>query len=101
MSGEPIVSLLDTRDDSPAARLAAFMSDLSEDCWCAGWLSDCEFALWSLANSGGGLWGMGVVSPDDAARLLALSEAAGGWVRWEDGVGAVFVPMDEWKGMKP
>lgn len=65
--------LLHTGEDTPATRLASLMSDLSEDCWCAGWLSGTEFALWELANAGGGLWGMGVVTATDAARLLCAS----------------------------
>lgn len=101
MSDKCLIDAHDSGDKSPAAALASYMSELSEECWCAGWLSGCEFALWMLANDGGGHWGQDIVTPEAAAQLLALSEEAGGWVRWADGVGAVFVPMDEWKEMRP
>jgi len=36
-------------DLSPDARaLANFMSDLSEQIWCAGWLKGLEFMLWPV-----------------------------------------------------
>lgn len=94
---ECLFDVRDRGDNSPAAILAEFMSDLSEDCYCAGWLIGTEFVLWSLANSGGGPWGIGTVTAEDAARLLALAAEAGGWVMWKDGVGTMLVPMDEWK----
>lgn len=91
--------LLDAYEDgdtSPAARLADRMSDLSEECYFAGWLIGTEYALWELAQAGGGRWGIGVVMPEQAAELIDLANKAGGWVAWRDGVGCVFVPMAEW-----
>ena len=58
---------------SAAQRLAQAISDLSEDCWCAGWLDDCEHVLWEMLGiTEPREWGMGYVTPEDliAARQL-------------------------------
>ena len=83
--------------DRDAARsLAAKMSDISEDCYCAGWLSGLEHSLWWFVVGGPGEWGMGKVDEDDVRALRALSEKCGGWIVWRESVGEVFVPLAEW-----
>jgi hypothetical protein len=85
---------------SPAARLLArLMSDLSEEYWCAGWLIDCEYALWAeltgerLLNERG--WG---ISDEEKEELRLLQETRWrldylvGRERWP-----VFLPMEEWR----
>lgn len=49
------------RSPNPAAAtlLARLMSDISEDCWCAGWMSGTEFALWKAVQTGDGIVGIG------------------------------------------
>ena len=32
--------------------LLRIMRDISEDCWCAGWLTDLEFTLWNAVTTG-------------------------------------------------
>jgi hypothetical protein len=86
-------------DRDAAVLLALRMSDLSEECWCAGWLTDCEFELWTLIHEGPSQWGMGEVTAADIAELRRLSAKSGGWVTYREGVGTVFVPMDEWLAM--
>ena len=85
---------------SPAARLLArLMSDLSEEYRCAGWLIDCEYALWAeltgeqLLNERG--WG---ISEEEKEELRLLQELAGGWVIWSDESGGrMFLPIEEWR----
>jgi len=83
-------------DRDAAGALAAKMSDISEDCYCAGWLSGLEHSLWWFVVDGPGEWGMGKVDEDDVRALRALSEKCGGWIVWREGVGEVFVPLAEW-----
>jgi hypothetical protein len=41
------------RDLTPAQlELAEYMSDLSEEAYCAGWMRDLEYALWDAAYGG-------------------------------------------------
>lgn len=64
----------------------------SEECWCATWMSRCEVDLYRLIQDGGGDYGGGEVTPEDAASLRELIEV-GGWWRWgqddEDGPVAI------------
>lgn len=84
-------------DQDAAERLRSLMSDLSEDCYCAGWLSGCEHELWGFMTNGPGEWGLSFVSQRDADELRHLSDKAGGWWTWSDAlVGNAFVPMAEW-----
>lgn len=76
------------------------MSDISEDCWCAGWLIGTEFAIWGALQDGDLKWGMGMIDEADLDRVRALSEKVGGWIRWWElpwtDRGPHFVPMTEW-----
>lgn len=75
-----------------ALSLEAYMSDLSEECYCAGWLIGLEHALWEMMKiDRDHKWGMGSVTTVDLARLRTFSRTAGGWWRHDE-----FVPMDEW-----
>jgi hypothetical protein len=77
--------------------LALFMSELSERCYCAGWLDGCEFSLWGFVLNGPGKWGMGEVYVEDVARLKTLSEKCGGWIAWPDNAnGETFVAIGDW-----
>lgn len=92
-----------SNEDSAAAQLACEMSELSEEYWCAGWLSGCEFELWRMVQDFTVRnWGMGAVADDQIDSLRALSEKCGGWVAWfgegKDS-GERFVPMAGWLEM--
>lgn len=91
-----------TPADAPAdLALQGLMSALSENLYCAGWLTDLELALWTLANAGGGSFGMGRVTPVDAALLLSLAEEAGCWWQWDDEIGdPARVDLDVWTGRR-
>lgn len=86
-------------DDPAAARaLEAYMSDISEECYCAGWLHGLEEALWGFVQNGPGQWGQGDVTAENIAELKRLSDAAGGWWEWVEDVGCLFVSMRMWEG---
>jgi len=53
-------------------RLRDLISDVSERCWAASWMSDTEFEVWRLTTEGGS-WGQGDVG--DLAGLLARVQA--------------------------
>ena len=73
----------------PAQRLLArVMGDLSEEYFCAGWLTDCEYALWGdltgRAVAGVPRWN---ITDEEKAELRLAHEVAGGWIVWSDEVG--------------
>ncbi len=85
--------------------LADLMQEISEDCYCAGWISGLEYALWSfvLYPSGPRNYGQRGVSLADIERLDKLSQEIGGWIHWLDSEeaphqdwGEYFIPMDQW-----
>lgn len=80
--------------------LAELMSEISEDCWCAGWLSGLEFDLWEMVQGGPRRFGMGEVSEEDVQRLRVLSNECGGWIVWNMDKGDTsFVPLAEWEAI--
>ena len=85
-------SRLDEIDDLPRLAptpmtrvLEQLMSDLSESCWCAGWLTECEVEIWELlAGRRQKGWGMedraGI--HDDLVQIAAMAVLAGAWIVW-------------------
>lgn len=80
------------------ARLYALMSDISEDCYCAGWMSDNEYTLWDAMLShptteAGIPYGLGVITHEHLAALRTLAAATEGWIYWHN---------DDWEpGLEP
>jgi hypothetical protein len=66
-------------------QLGQEMSDISEDCYCAGWLGGTEYTVPKLCRRALELgqtqyWGHGEIAPDLARRLWELAERIGSWV---------------------
>jgi hypothetical protein len=77
--------------------LARLMTDISERCWCAGWLMGLEYALWSSVVRGKEKsYGVDLITCDDIRNLKELSQSIGGWIRWDNERCEVFVPTAEW-----
>lgn len=79
-----------------AEALGVVMSEISEECYCAGWLSGLEYILWRFVVNGPGSFGQGEVDAAAVARLKHLSEVCGGWMVWDEVAWRRFVPMSEW-----
>jgi len=83
--------------EHPAAGiLQQIMSDISERCWCAGWMMGTEHALWRAIQTPDEEpfdWGQDEVTPEERQQLRWLSEQCGGWWCNYDR----FLPLDEWK----
>ena len=75
-----------------ASLLGRLMSDLSQDFWCAGWLRDLEFELWS-ALAGEKSW----VGEAAVTQLRYLSDRCRGWVVFHEGAPyRRYVPIADW-----
>lgn len=79
--------------------LLDLMSDISEDCYCAGWLIGLEERLWSLIEDGGGHFGMCHFDAEDwkLMRLRELRDETGMWAHWTEDHGEQLIPIDEWR----
>ena len=73
--------------------LRKLMSGISEECWCAGWLSGLEYTLWDAATGKR----KNICGPEEIEQLRYLSEKCGGWIVWdEQAKDERFVPMEQW-----
>ena len=73
--------------------LRKLMSGMSEECWCAGWLSGLEYILWDAVTGKR----KNICGPEEIEQLKYLSEKCGGWIVWdEQATDERFVPMEQW-----
>lgn len=84
--------------------LAHLMSQISETCYCAGWMADCEFDIWRLATEGGD-WGLCDASYlPELAIIRTHAESIDRWIVWNESndKDAPFykaIPLNEWRPM--
>ena len=70
--------------NATAATLASYMSELSEQAYCAGWMLDLEFDLWRAVTEGPFRYGRLELTTEHVERLRSLSQACGGWIMFGD-----------------
>ena len=85
------------------------MSEISEDCYCAQWIRDNEYAIWDALQGRDSSHGLDRMDPRLLRRCKLLSEEVGGWIYWADdridptlpreAFGARFAPMAQWLAM--
>jgi hypothetical protein len=86
------------RDLTPPQRqLADFMSKLSEEAYCAGWMTGLEYALWELLLGGRKEYGWLVVTDEQQHRLRQLSNDCGGWVYFDDRTEETWLAIPDWQ----
>jgi hypothetical protein len=77
--------------------LADYMSELSEEAYCAGWMMGLEYALWDAvlrhSNEYGGL----TLHDAERSRLRGLAEGCGGWIIFDDATEETWIPMAKWE----
>jgi|GEM_PF-1742864 len=78
--------------------LGQLMSDLSEDCYCAGWLIGTEYLVPELCRraietGAPQYWGHGEVSPEQARRLQDIADSVGHWANLDDEA-KNYIPFD-------
>ena len=79
------------------AELERYMSDLSEEAYCAGWMQGLEYALWEVVLGELGEYGRLVLSQEHRMRLRNLSQACGGWIVFDDESEETWIPTAEWE----
>jgi hypothetical protein len=77
-------------------QLYELMSQISEDCHCAGWLGECEYDIWHALHHEDP-WAPNFMD----RRLLRLCKKVSteieGWIYWTDS--PQFAPMAQWLEM--
>lgn len=73
-----------------------YMSDISEEQYCAGWLIGLEYRLWSIVigdTNGNTQFGLFKLTTRQIATLTEFSVVCLGWMMsWDR-----YVPMDDWR----
>jgi hypothetical protein len=68
-----------TYEELARETLLRMMRDMSDDCWCAGWMRDLEFTLWDIVRGGSRRFGLSMLEDRDLARMRFLHKLTGGW----------------------
>ena len=76
--------------------LYELMSDISEDCFCAGWMGGLEYSIWETLQDGDRRYGMGEMDATQLEQCRELSKELDGWVIWYDDSNESELPIDEW-----
>jgi hypothetical protein len=79
-------------------QLADFMSDLSEEAYCAGWMEGLEYALWEAVIGLRRDYGRLDVTEEQRARLHELSDSCQGWIVFDNDKEETWLALDEWEG---
>ena len=72
------------------------MSDISEGCYCAGWMMGLEFVLWSALQDGDRRYGMGEMDAKQLEKCRELAKELDGWIVWVDDATDLNLPAEEW-----
>lgn len=76
--------------------LAIFMSDISEKCYYADWLSNLEYVLWEAVNSGERKYGHGFISQSDIDTLKTLAIKTNSWIIYDDDTRETALDLITW-----
>ncbi|CAH0271969.1 hypothetical protein SRABI27_03520 [Pedobacter sp. Bi27] len=77
-------------------RLAAFMSEISENCYSAGWMQNLEYALWHAVIQGERKYGQSYITEDDISTLVKLSTDANAWIIFDNEKEETALSLKEW-----
>jgi hypothetical protein len=78
--------------------LYELMSDISEECYCAGWMSGNEYSLWRIVSdpNASRRYGQGEVTEQQVTDMRTMADSCGGWIRWHDDEDEPNLDADEW-----
>ncbi len=78
--------------------VACIISDVSEECYAAGWMQHAEYDVWRLMIEGGS-WGQRNASEvgEELGALRSLSQRFDVWVTWCDEHGEEPMRLDDWQ----
>lgn len=69
--------------------------DISEECYCAGWMQYVEYHAFLAMNNGCRYFGRSIISEEQCDRLRELSLKIGHWPMHDKDYQVVFVPLTQ------
>jgi hypothetical protein len=79
--------------------LSDFMSEISEEAYCAVWMDGLEYVLWYVTLSGPANYGRKFIDEQIILKLKRLSEDASSWIVFDDDNWETAVPLPIWQEM--
>jgi exoribonuclease R len=80
-------------------KLADLMSEISENCYSAGWMLNIEYVLWHAVISGPRSFGRGEITQKDIDELTRLSNTTKTWIVFDDKDEETPMPLETWKAL--
>lgn len=77
--------------------LANLMSEVSERCYCAGWMQNLEYVLWEALVNGERKYGQDTITQQDINSLKELSEMTNSWIVFDDILDEMPLDLSAWK----
>ena len=77
--------------------LADYMSEISERCYTAGWMTNLEYVLWDSFSSGPRKYGQDFITQQDINLLKKLTEAANSWIFFDDLLDEIALDLKDWE----
>lgn len=73
------------------------MSNISEEAYTAGWISNLEYVLWEAVLNGPKKYGRYFINQDDIDTLTKLSNELNCWIYFDQDTGETAIPITEWQ----
>ena len=77
--------------------LAKFMSDISEKCYCAGWMHNLEYTLWKSVLYGEMKYGRDIISSNEISELIRLAKECNSWIIFDELNDETAIELSAWE----
>jgi hypothetical protein len=78
-------------------KLSDFMSNISEEAYTAGWMSNLEYVLWEAVLNGARKYGHYFINQIDIDTLIKLSDECNCWIYFDNDTWETAIPLSEWR----
>ena len=85
--------------DSDQLLLEELMSNISEEDFSAGWMTNLEFDLWGILNGDNRKYGHHLITQSEIDQLKSLSKKCGCWIVFDEEKEETAVELEAWKKM--
>jgi hypothetical protein len=84
---------------APERALAEYMSEVSEEAYCAAWYCGLEYYLWEGVLGRRRAFGRTTISQKKRQKFKELSEKCEGWIIFDMKLGEIWVSFESWQRM--
>jgi hypothetical protein len=77
--------------------LANYMSDISEECYSAGWMQNLEYVLWDALINGERKFGREIISRLNIENLKHFSDECNCWIYFDNEEEEIAMSLEKWQ----